>query len=101
MSLVDAEGPGASDGPQLRAQLRLNFLKCLSLLEGQSCEIQFYDKSITTKTVYEGSDRDILQFCVGNLTTPAGHYNSAVVRANDVDSMTFYVDKIKEKFEEN
>ena len=101
MSLADAEGSGVSDGPQLRAQLRLNFLKCLSLLEGQSCEIQFYDKSISAKTVYEGSDRDILQFCLGNLTTPTGHSNSAIVRAYDVDSMTFSVDKIKEKFEEN
>jgi len=101
MSLVDAEESGVSDGPQIRAQLRLNFLKCLSLLEGLNCDIRFYDKSITSKSVYEGSDRDILQFCVGNLNTPAGHFNSAIVRAYDVDSMTFSVDKIKEKFEEH
>ena len=50
------------------------------------------------RATFEGSDREISNFVVGNLLTPAGTLKSAILRVGDVDIVEFDVDNVRNKF---
>jgi hypothetical protein len=64
--------------------LTINITKVYFL---QPCEIKFIDKSNSSST-YLGADRLIEQFVLSGIKTSLGEI-TGVVRATDVDSITF------------
>jgi hypothetical protein len=50
------------------------------------------------RATFEGSDREISNFVVGTLETPAGTLKSAILRVGDIDVVEFDVDDVRKKF---
>ncbi len=79
------------DDHSARATLRRDFLRALGRLRGRSCrEVRLHSGFVSEDSTFLAFDRDFLHLCVENLSTPTGHtLGQAVLRATDVDSVTF------------
>jgi len=76
----------------VRADLRMDFLKIIRNLEGKSAGIRLYGGSGTGVVPSEviAFDREMVQVLVASLKTPNGEtLPSAILRLTDVESLTY------------
>lgn len=76
----------------VRADLRMDFLKIIRNLEGKSAGIRLYGGSGTGVVASEviAFDREMVQVLVAPLKTPSGEtLPSAILRLTDVESLTY------------
>ena len=76
----------------VRADLRMDFLKIIRNLEGKSAGIRLYGGSGTGVVSSEviAFDREMVQVLVAPLKTPNGEtLPSAILRLTDVESLTY------------
>ena len=76
----------------VRADLRMDFLKIIRNLEGKSARIRLYGDSGTGVVSSEviAFDREMVQVLVAPLKTPNGEtLPSAILRLTDVESLTY------------
>ena len=76
----------------VRADLRIDFLKIIRNLEGKSAVIRLYGGSGTGVVSSEviSFDREMVQVLVAPLKTPNGEtLPSAILRLTDVESLTY------------
>ena len=76
----------------VRADLRIDFLKIIRNLEGKSADIRLYGGSGTGDVTSEvvAFDREMVQVIVAPLKTPNNEtLPSAILRLTDVESLTY------------
>jgi hypothetical protein len=82
----------------VRADLRMDFLKIIRNLEGKSAGIRLYGDSgtgvvsseVIAKNLVIAFDREMVQVLVAPLKTPNGEtLPSAILRLTDVESLTY------------
>ena len=73
---------------KITTDLRLDFLKILTHLEGKEASFNLYKRKDAASGTFSGSDRDVLHFAVSNFESPTGLMTSATLRTTDIDCMT-------------
>ena len=99
--MTDANPPSSSKGEpesneknenvgaqKITTDLRLDFLKILTQLEGKQASFNLYKRKTPSSGTFLGSDRDILHFAVSEFESPTGLMKSATLRTTDIDCMT-------------
>ena len=96
----DSDGKKKEEHQNTRAGLRRDFLNVLSNLEGKPvASVCMFNEAATKssnslengeKVKFLASDREQLHFILSNFKTPTGEVlDSVVIRATDVDHMSF------------
>ena len=76
------------EAQKITTDLRLDFLKILTQLEGKKVSFNLYKRKTPSSGIFLGSDRDILHFAVSEFESPTGLMKSATLRTTDIDCMT-------------
>ena len=76
------------EAQKITTDLRLDFLKILTQLEGKKASFNLYKRKTPSSGIFLGSDRDILHFAVSEFESPTGLMKSATLRTTDIDCMT-------------
>ncbi|CAL9684009.1 unnamed protein product [Knipowitschia caucasica] len=85
-SEVDADG--LQQEQQERSLLRERFLRCLLTMANRKVRFNMYEH-VKVDATFGASDIDVLNFQVSDLHTPIGVQKEALIRAQDVISLTF------------
>ena len=72
---------------QKRAEMRLDFLKCLNYISNKEAEIKLFSGFQSSGTVLAW-DRDIHHCVVKDLKTPTGVVRHSIVRVTDITSLS-------------
>lgn len=75
---------------QARSVLRENFLRCLVSMTNKKVQFHMHEK-VKVDATFGASDIDVLNFQVSDLHTPIGVQKEALIRCQDVISVTFDV----------
>ncbi|KAM9733050.1 gem-associated protein 7 isoform 1-T2 [Menidia menidia] len=95
-SLPTAAGASEVDDEQLqteqaaRSLLRERFLRCLLAMTNKKVRFHMHE-GVKVEATFGASDIDVLNFQVSDLHTPIGVQKEAVIRCQDVVSLTFDV----------
>lgn len=73
-----------------RSVLREKFLRCLLSMTSKKVQFQMHE-NVTVEATFGASDIDVLNFQVSDLHTPIGVQKEALIRSQDVISLTFDV----------
>lgn len=92
-SISSSIGSGATDEQlreeqQARSVLRERFLRCLLSMAKKKVQFHMYE-NVKVEATFGASDIDVLNFQVSDLHTPIGIQKEALIRSQDVISLTF------------
>ncbi|XP_029026629.1 gem-associated protein 7 isoform X2 [Betta splendens] len=73
---------------QVRSELRENFLWCLHAMTNKKVQFHMHEK-VKVEATFGASDIDVLNFQVSDLQTPIGVQKEALIRSQDVISLSF------------
>lgn len=73
-----------------RAVLRESFLQCLLLMTNKKVQFNMHEK-VKVEATFGASDIDVLNFQVSDLHTPIGVQKQALIRSQDVISLSFNI----------
>lgn len=71
-----------------RSVLRETFLRCLLSMTNKKVQFNMYER-VKVEATFGASDIDVLNFQVSDLHTPLGVQKEALIRCQDVISLTF------------
>ncbi|XP_041664145.1 gem-associated protein 7 [Cheilinus undulatus] len=71
-----------------RSVLRENFLRCLLSMTNKKVQFNMHEK-VKVEATFGASDIDVLNFQVSDLHTPIGVQKEALIRSQDVMSLSF------------
>ncbi|KAK7882613.1 hypothetical protein WMY93_028787 [Mugilogobius chulae] len=72
----------------MRAELRERFLRCLLSMANKRVRFNMYE-NVKVEATFGASDIDVLNFQVTDLQTPIGIQKEALIRSQDVISLSF------------
>lgn len=72
----------------VRSELRERFLRCLLSMANKKVRFHMYE-NLKMEATFGASDIDVLHFQVSDLHTPIGIQKEALIRCQDVISLTF------------
>ncbi|KAJ0022064.1 hypothetical protein NQD34_009554 [Periophthalmus magnuspinnatus] len=72
----------------MRSELRERFLRCLLSMSNRKVRLSMYE-NVKVEATFGASDIDVLNFQVSDLHTPIGIQKEALIRSQDVISLTF------------
>lgn len=88
-SLTSGMDPEEVQREQLmRSELRERFLRCLLSMANKKVRLSMYE-NVEVQATFGASDIDVLNFQVSDLHTPIGIQKEALIRSQDVISLTF------------
>ncbi|XP_030007045.1 gem-associated protein 7 [Sphaeramia orbicularis] len=87
-AVSDADSEELQREQHARSVLRERFLRCLLAMANKKVHFHMFEK-VKVEATFGASDIDVLNFQVSDLHTPIGVQKEALIRCQDVISLTF------------
>ncbi|KAM9319037.1 gem-associated protein 7 [Pholidichthys leucotaenia] len=88
LAASDADAEDLQREQRARSVLREGFLRCLLHMTNKKVQFQMYE-NVNVEATFGASDIDVMNFQVSDLHTPIGVQKEALIRSQDVISLTF------------